>query len=434
MIFLLLGVNNLILIQSKSLDLNINNKFENKLDSNVIYITASSPYEYGLKAGFQYRLQYKILYFFVEVLKIDNNNLKIIEKQIDTIKQKYPNFYNELQGLSDSTGIKIKNLISLQILFNRLFGGDCTVTASTGPATRDNETYLTENYDNNFEKIGILKFNLLKILMTPIVRSYTWLWNRVVNIARTGPNQYDYAFFGLPVIGETTLINEKGLGYGGTGTHLTDNKTRYIDEGPGILIYLLNRVAMRLCKNVSEVGKLFKNSERAADKNKGGYHDYDYDTSIWCDINGNILVIEQSHSFIKLVYGNSTEVTGAPEGILWHTNHHIWLDANKTGSIYPGEDDVKKSSFVRAARARELLELNYGKITLEICKNITRDHKKGSKENEKDSWDICRHPDKNEFTLTYFSWIIVPKKMTAYWTYGSPCNRKFIEKDFSKIF
>lgn len=431
---LLFGTNLLPKIDSKIIRPNLKTFSENSLDNSIIYINASSPYDYGYKAGIRYKLQYKIIDFLLEFIKYSSVNSQFIKNRINSLKKSYPEFLKELEGLSDSTGIKLERIIAIQDLFQHFLGGACTVTASTGNATRNNETYLTENYDYSFERKGIFKISLLKILVIPIIRSYTWGWNKFLNIARPGPQHYKYAFIGIPIISETPLLNEKGLGYGGTGTHITNNESRQVDEGPGILPYNLNRIAMRTCKNVSEVAVLFNNSERAAYKNKVWLHDYDYDSSIWCDREGNILVIEQSHSYIKIVFGNSTDVTGAPEGILWHTNHHIWLDANKTGSIYPGEEGNKKSSFFREKRAHELLELNYGNITLDVCKNITRDHGKGSNENGKDSFDICRHPDRNDFSITLFSWIIMPKKMTVYLTYGSPCKRKFIEKDFSNIF
>ncbi len=434
MIFLLIGINLFPLINSKIIE--PKNRTIIKVNSikSVNYINASSSYDYGWKVGIQFRLQYKLFSFILELIKRDEINHNYIEYQINIIKQFYPSFLKELEGLSDSTGITLERLIAARILFSELFGGACTVTASTGVATKNNETYITQNYDTNFEYESSFRYKLFKIILIPIVRAYTWLWNRFINIARPGPQYYKYVFIGTPIISEITLLNEKGLGYGGTATRLTNNNSRYIDEGPGILPYLLNRIAMRTCENVSEVANLFKNSERCADKNKKWPHDYDYDTSLWCDKNGSILAIEQTHSYIKIVYGNSTEITGAPEGILWHANHHLWLDANKTGSIYPGEEGVNNNSFYRGARARELLELNYGNITLDVCKNITRDHDKGSNENGKDSRDICRHPDKDDFSMTYFSWIVLPKKMTVYWTYGSPCNRKFVERDFSKIF
>lgn len=433
MIFLLIGINSFPLIDSKIIQPNRKILPQESLES-VSFINASSSFDYGWKAGIHYRLHYKIINLLLELIIKDEISHNYIENQINTMKQFYPSFLKELEGLSKSTGIKIERLIAAQILLSELFGGACTVTASTGGATKNNETYLTENYDTNFDYESSFKYKLFKIFIIPLVRSYTWLWNRFINIARPGPQYFKYAFLGIPIIGEITLLNEKGLGYGGTGTHLTNNMSRNIDEGPGILPYLLNRIAMRTCENVSEVAILFKNSERSADKNKIWPHDYDYDTSFWCDKNGSILAIEQTHSYIKIVYSNSTETTGGPEGVLWHANHHQWLDANKTGSIYSGEEGANNNSFYRAARARELLELNYGNITLDVCKNITRDHDKGSNENGKDSKDICRHPDEDNFSMTYFSWIILPKKMTVLWTHGSPCNRKFVERDFSKIF
>jgi len=433
-VLLLLGINLLSSIDSRKINTNIKMFFEAKSKTSVFYINASSSYDYGWKAGIQFSLQYKLLdllLFFTKKAKVSST---YIENQINTMEQFCPSFIEELKGLSDSTGIKVERLIAAQIIFHSFLGGACTVTASTGNATKNNETYLTENFDSKFDNRNTYRFNLFRFLMILIIRSYTWRWNRIINIARPGLQQYKYAFIGIPVIGETTLLNEKGLGYGGTGTHLTNNKSRYIDEGSGILPYLLSRHAMRTCKNVFEVANLFQNSKRAADKNKVWPHDYDYDSFIYCDREGNILVIQQTHSHIITVFGNSTDITGASEGILWHSNHHQWLDANLTGSIYPGEEGVKNSSFVRAARARELLEMNYGNITLDVCKSITRDHGQGSNENGKDSWDICRHPDKNDFSVTLYSWIVVPKKMTVYWTFGSPCISKFVERDFSKIF
>jgi hypothetical protein len=161
------------------------------------------------------------------------------------------------------------------------------------------------------------------------------------------------------------------------------------------------------------------------------FHQYDGSSSCFCDKEGGILAIEQTHHYIITVFGNSTDITGAPEGILWHANHHQWLDPNLTGSVFPSENP---SSAFRAQRARELLEQQYGNITLEVCKEITRDHGGGFDPEGKDSGDICRHPDKNSRKITAFSWIILPKDLTVYWTHRSPCKSVFLKHDFSRIF
>ena len=173
---------------------------------------------------------------------------------------------------------------------------------------------------------------------------------------------------------------------------------------------------------------------RSSGKNKDGTHFWDNSASVWCDKDGGILVIEQTHNYIRTVFGNSTEITGAPSNILWHANNHQWLNPNLTGSIINGENNKANSSYMRAERARTILENNYGKITLWTCKKITRDHKGGTQKNRKDSYDICRHPDENLVSLTIFSWIIAPKDLTVYWTYHSPCNSIFHKHDFSWVF
>ena len=113
-----------------------------------------------------------------------------------------------------------------------------------------------------------------------------------------------------------------------------------------------------------------------------------------------------------------------------NSNHHQWLDPSLTGSKY-GYEYI--TSEMRANRSLELLELSYGNITIETCKNITRDHGGGFDENKRDSGDICRHPDKNALWITSFSWIIQSKTMTIYLTSNAPCKTEFNEYNFTGI-
>jgi hypothetical protein len=102
-----------------------------------------------------------------------------------------------------------------------------------------------------------------------------------------------------------------------------------------------------------------------------------------------------------------------------------------TGSVYPNE---YLSSALRAERARELLEKNYGNITLDVCIRICKDHGGGFNPNGKDSGDICRHPDKRDSGRTIYSLVIQPNNFTVYITHGSPCKNLFWKYDFSKKF
>jgi hypothetical protein len=229
--------------------------------------------------------------------------------------------------------------------------------------------------------------------------------------------RYKYAFFGIPIFRELTVLNEKGLAHGGNGIKFTSNLSQPIDEGEGLSLVSLRRLTMMICKNVTEVVNLWNNSPRESSRKDGIL------TSVYCDNEGNIVIIESTHSYFIAVYRNSTNMTNSYEDILWHTNHFQWLDYNLTGSIRP-EDNP--GSVIRYKRCKQLLEENYGIITLETCKEICRDHGGGFVLDEKDSADICGHPYNNTFRITTFSYIVLPQTLTIYYTHRSPCKSRYI--------
>jgi hypothetical protein len=398
------------------------NKVDREIEENkepTSYIEASTSYDYGYKIGKRFRFQYKLLDIFTEVIKKSRARKDNIDNHIRILENNCPFFLDELKGLSASLNIKLERLIYLQSFIFSIFNHECTVTLATGKATKNNETFLTFNVDT---KVGI--GDTIGTIIHRIFALKCW-------IVRINTIRYKYAFWGIPVLYEFAFLNEKGLGWGSPGTRLTKNESRYIDEGPGISTMMLERLAMMTCKDVSEAAELYKNMERASQKEQGWFHMYDSSSSCFCDKNGDILIIEHTHNYIITVFGNSTDVTGARADILWHANHHQWLDPKLTGSIYPNE---YPSSGLRAERAFELLNDSYGNITLETCMSITRDHGGGFDKNGKDSGDICRHPDKESNRITAYSWIILPKDLTVYWTYRSPCKSIFWKHDFSKRF
>ena len=414
-IFSLISISFLPIIDS----LTINNIRESHLRGNsgqsIVYIETSSPYDYGFKAGKIYRLKYKLLDFLFRFIKNDVSTENNIRDQIISLEKYCPEFIEELKGLSASTNIKVERLIGIQNLLSSFLTAHCTVTLSTGPATKNNQTYLSQNWD-------VYAYGFTKYLVS--------LYTYVPHIRRIGTN-YRYVYLGIPVIGEIFLMNEKGLCWCGTETSLTENESRYIDEGEGIPIYFLERKTMETCKNISEVAELWINSNRSADKNKKFPRHFDFGTSGWCDREGGILYIEQSHNHILTVYGNSTDITGTYEGILWHSLHHIWIDPNLTGSKYPEECTT---SPYKTERAKELLEENYGNITVDVLKKLCRDHAGGFDPNAPDPADICWHPTKDSPYVSSFSWIAQPKNLTLYWTHRQPCKGYYWKYDFSKIF
>jgi len=413
-VFLLLSLNLFSSIQSKSSSKSYLN-LEFKLKEKSIMITASSSYEYGLKIGEKYRIKYKLLDFFTSFSRNNNIDKNFIKAQLNSLENYCPEYIEELEGLSASTNIRLERLFEIQILLSKIFGGHCTVTLSTGPATKNNQTFVSQNWDASAR--GLYKYLIRLCTFTPHIR-------------RIGTN-YRYVYIGIPILEEIFLMNEKGLCWCGTETSLTKNESRYIDEGEGIPIYFLERKTMETCKNISEVAELWKTSNRSADKNKEFPNKYDFGTAGWADREGGILYIEQSHNHILCVYGNSTDITNTSEGILWHSLHHIWIDPNLTGSKTPEEHPL---SVLKTDRAKELLEEYYGNITVDVLKSICRDHGGGFDPNKPDPADICWHPTKDHPYVTTISWIAQPKELTLYWTHRQPCKSFYWKHDFSRIF
>ena len=402
-------------IDSKIIDTE-KNIIDYQIESTIIETKASSSYEYGLNVGRQFRLEFKLLDLLLRFSNKFVINEIDIEKQVSSLDKYCPDYLEELRGLSQGCKLRIERLLAIQSFLSKYMAGYCTVTLSTSPATKNNQTYLTQNWDIDLFPRGLPLLNRLF--------SYRL---RIHNVK----SHYRYVYLGIPILYEIFLINEKGLGWGAMATSLTENESRYIDEGDGIPIYLLERQTMRTCKNVSEVATLWINSERSSDKNQIFPRHWDYATTAWCDREGGILMIEQTHNHIITVFGNSTEITNASKGILWHCLHHQWLDPNLTGSKYLGEPST---SFIRAERAHEILESNYGNITLEVCKELCRDHGGGLDPDKSDPYDICWHPSRESKTVTSFSWIIQPKNFTVYMTHRIPCRSKYWSYDFSRIF
>ncbi len=380
------------------------NFFLNK-KKQIVVIKSKSRHEYGYKVGKYFKLEYNLLSKIIDILKNDMLNHKILERYLD--KKNYDlssnQKYYEFEGLSDATNIKIERLIYLHKLFLVLFGSNCTNMLATGKATKHHNAFLIQNLDGG-------------LLLTILVRLFTYkLW------MNASYNSLKYIYFGIPVLLETPIINQEGLGHGQTATIC--NKKRYNRDmrRKGVYINILISDTMKKCKTVNEVSELWNNTKIGY----GKVGDQLLQSTMWCDKKGDILSIENGPDSIATVFRDSTEITGEKEGIIWHARHHQWLDGRKTGAYIPSECYY---SILNANRAKELLKMHYGNIDIETCKKIASDHGK-----EKDD-GLCKHPDRDRAIFTCCSYIINPEKKLVYLTHGSPCKSKFIEYDFSKKF
>jgi len=382
--------------------------FKNTLTINnelkTCYMRSSSSFDYGWKIGKHYRFQYHIIDLLARYFKQIKIDERVVEDHLNKVSDFSPSTLNEFKGLSASTHIKLERLVYLHILFSYMLGSRCTSMLATGKATKENSTFLFMNLDGG-------------IFLTTLVRMFALhIWTT----KRKNSKEYRYAFIGIPIIFENPLINEKGLGLGQTSTICSKEGYNKNMDREGVFINSFIRTTMKSCKNVYEVAELWKNTKISCHQ----VVDEINQTTAWCDGKEGILMIEVGPDQIATVFGNSTDITGTKEGILWHTLHHQWLDGRKTGSILPSENIV---SALRANRAKELLEMNYGDISLETCKMILRDH--GKEEHD----GLCRHP-KKKLVFTAASYIVEPKKLTVYLASGNPCKSKFRKHDFTKLF
>lgn len=380
---------------------NFNLKKDYEADIPVIYISASSDYEYGLKEGSALRPYYIGLINWAKRFFSKTIEEKHLLHHVEVLEQCYPSFLNRLRGISDALGVNVMDLIKLELLFSSLASGigGCTISGVSPKVTRDNQTYLSLNVDVNY---------LGKILLSRYIRPPPFV---ICDIA----GKYKYVKLGLipSAIFGFGFLNEKGLAYAGATVRTTE-------RGDGLTSLELNNLAMESCATVEEVENIYRESERESGSIVNPTTLFGVLSSLntlWADSKGDIMVIEYTHN--RIVTKKSL--------LLAETNHYQFLDESN-GLTTKGF--FLRGSIARLERAYELLNEYNGSIDVNFYKNIfTCDHRKGLRKNRPDSWDICRHA---LLYGTVCSIIIIPNRYGLYYCPGHPCRVGFRYLDFSK--
>jgi len=389
---------------------------ENEIETH--YIKASSYYDYGKQVALRFP------YILVNAFAVNNGGMSSEEEnEINSIIENMSDdFHDELEGFSDKFDISTTEAMYLIRTFTNYLPitGECTTALATKKATKEEgNTYLIQTIDSKPSvKLTRMLYSLLNI-------------NYIVL-----PGFYRYASLGIPFVSEYPLINEKKLAWGGNGLSYRDYGD--LDNGSGWPTFFLELLAIRECETVSEVNYIFQNNIfggnrlRASGlvnyKHRKWPHHWDGDITSWADGNGDIVVIEQTHSYYEAKFVNPNNPLF--KFVLWHANHHLWLDPSETGSKTAKECP---SSYARTERAKKLLYDNYNNINMQICMDIIRDHG-GGYPNKKDSYDICRHRDTSDNHNTAIGWITDVKNQIIYYTNEQPCHNKFITFNFGDIF
>jgi len=184
-------------------------------------------------------------------------------------------------------------------------------------------------------------------------------------------------------------------------------------------------------QDIKEVYNLWKNVKRYSNLKGNTIINIELMSGNFCDKSGAIASIEYTHNHIKMVDNTSPEME--KDGVLWHTNHHKWLNPDITGSIKKGEDFHGDSSYAREERVASLLKENYGKINLEFLKSISRDHGTNGTINKHHVPNgLCRHIKKDKW-ITIFGYIVQPQEYLVNLTYGNPCKEEYNSFNFEDI-
>jgi isopenicillin-N N-acyltransferase-like protein len=128
------------------------------------------------------------------------------------------------------------------------------------------------------------------------------------------------------------------------------------------------------------------------------------------DANGKLCGIESINNNFEIIY---------PErDMLFHSNYYL-TERFKKGDM---SSVFMPDSFSRLERIRSLANQNYGKINLEIAKEILTDH-----DNFPNS--ICHHVDETKQfpSETIASFIMIPEEGSMYISCGNPCESEYIK-------
>ena len=385
----------------------------------ITHIKASSNYDFGRKLGDMFGKVYRELmttrWGNFERLKTDEMQFFAQAKRhAKMLEEYYPEFLERMQGISDTTGIDLLELLAFEIFMPTIEAG-CTTCAAAPPATSDEKTYLGWNYDLLYPT---------KLMMTlPLF----------ILVDIEGYNRY--ITFGEPCLFlGAGVLNEKGLSM---VLNIVDTE----ELGDGLTFRELNNLAMERCSTVEEVVELLRSLPKLCSMMIFNCN------SLWGDAQGGIVSIEYTHDRFVANYGEN--------GILASANNYQWLDWREVGGCGPTGKEGFESSWLRLERMWELLREDYGSIDEGSIERFLSDHKNGPKVTVAGTEigghsSICCHsydmyegwhggtPNVIYYLLggegTCASLIISPIDLVIWYCPGHPCRTPYAPIYFAKMF
>lgn len=414
--------------------------------SYIPHFGAGSPRELGSEMGTAFQEKYNaarpIFWKMADLMGHDKDRMLTDAKhQLDQFRTLKPNTSENIDGISEATGIPGEEFLALGTvgfeLFKRIpkketfmhFGGCCTNGAAAPPATKDGQTYLTWSFDLGY---------IWKMISPFIFQLY------VVDV----PGSYKYVALGLPGVFGSPMLNEKGLGAVYTTAEYVMNPE--CNKGPGIVFWQWMDMAFRTCSNVRDLARLAEGVER--ESSTAPYFLVALFTGmnlVAGDALGGIVKIEYTHDHVATVFGMKSIVANA--------NHHAWLDWRKTGAAAPSFEKSPKAypgSWHREETMYRWLKENHGKIDLQkVLNEMTQLHETGQLKTETPigGYDaVCHHCydqycrrtvyHESGFACapgpcgTLFYYVVQPKEFTIWFCPGHPCRYDWVPLRFGPVF
>jgi isopenicillin-N N-acyltransferase-like protein len=302
--------------------------------------------------------------------------LRHASKYIPYIEDYSPTISDEMHGMARGSERRYEEIvmISLHEEIQNFTGSGCTALAATGQATMKNETYLGQNWDENYENYRNGGLPILLDVKPDV-----------------GPNYLAYTYPGLPA---AAGLNSYGIG-------LSWNSVPRLELTVGVPTYIIVAEILHQKTIGDALGAIIK-AKRAGCFN-----------FVLGDGNGEIYDVEATPSDLDIRYCDD---------YVGHANHFVseaLRGKQRWDIICEGRNP---STLIRHNRMNRLLRQNFGDIDLGACMNLLKDHLNYP-------YSICRHPDPErtpkERGITYDSWVMVPKREEWWIAHGPPCVNEF---------
>jgi isopenicillin-N N-acyltransferase-like protein len=292
--------------------------------------------------------------------------------------EKYaPEIVDEMRGMAAGAKLDFEDIFLLNITYeiSAPLAMGCTSFAATGKATANGEVIAGQNLDF----LSMYEENIVLLKTKPSHGP------EIMAVAPAGS---------LGLIG----LNSAGISL---NLNLLWNKDSLAPNG-GVPSHIILRKLLQ-CENLGEAIAVVASAEMRSAKNY-----------LLTSDQGDVVDVEVTMSDLDVQY---------PErGILTHANC-FKTDRFKNVDLAPA---YLADSYIRAQRLYQLMENQYGSLSVDVMKKLLQDHN-----NYPNS--ICRHPDPRaplpigRMMKTLVSLINYPKERKAQIALGNPCENEYIE-------